>query len=280
VKKLLFVFFCLAIAILIFVIVVFLLGTRPEKGALQVTSSPKASVYLNDKLMGATPLCLCDSKNMLKVGEYIIRVVPAEGNFEPFQRRITINPKVLTVVDRSFSQTALSQASIITLNQIQDKKDAQISTISFPSDANFFVDGVLAGKTPTVVKNQTESDHEIKVTKEGYKDKTVRIRAILGYRLEAIVYLGIDPDVASSSAAKIPTPSVTPSTTKPMVLILDTPTGFLRVRDAASVSGAEIGQVKPGETYELISEETNWFEIKLKTGETGWISSQYAKKQS
>ncbi len=279
-KKLLFIFFCLIIAVLIFFIIIFLLGTRPEKGALQVTSAPRASVYLNDKLMGSTPLCLCDSKNMLKVGEYTIRIVPTEGNFEPFQRKITINPKVLTVVDRSFAQTALAQASIIGLDQIENKKDAQISVISFPTDSQVYIDSVLAGNSPILVKNQTESDHEIKVSKDGYKDKIVRIRTVPGYKLDAVIYLGIDSDIATKSAAKIPTPSVTSSPKSNQVVILDTPTGFLRVRDSASLSGEEIAQVKPGESYELVSEEESWFEIKLENGKTGWISSQYAKKQS
>jgi uncharacterized protein YgiM (DUF1202 family) len=60
---------------------------------------------------------------------------------------------------------------------------------------------------------------------------------------------------------------------------LQTPTGFLRVRDQASLNGAEIGQVKPGETYALLDEQTGWYQIKLTNGKTGWISSQYAQKQ-
>src|SRR3989304_7992222 len=130
-RKILFVIICFLIAVLIFSLVVYLLGQRPEKGALQVTSSPKAQVYINGKLSGETPLCLCVAKDMLGTGEYTVRLVPKEGNFEPFQRKITISPKVLTVVDRTFSQTAFSQASIISLSPIQDKKDAQVSVISF-----------------------------------------------------------------------------------------------------------------------------------------------------
>jgi uncharacterized protein YgiM (DUF1202 family) len=59
---------------------------------------------------------------------------------------------------------------------------------------------------------------------------------------------------------------------------LQTPTGFLRVRDQASLGGAEIGQVKPGETYTLLDEQSGWYKIKFNNKE-GWISSQYAQKQ-
>ncbi|MCL5970413.1 MAG: SH3 domain-containing protein, partial [Patescibacteria group bacterium] len=78
-------------------------------------------------------------------------------------------------------------------------------------------------------------------------------------------------------------PSSSPSSTQPAIqsvkiLILDTPTGFLRVRDSASLSGKEIAQVKPGEKYDFLSEQTGWFEIKLNDGKTGFISSQYSQK--
>jgi len=278
-RKILFVVVCFLIAILIFSLVVYLLGQRPEKGALQVTSSPKAQVYINGKLSGETPLCLCVAKDMLGTGEYTIRLVPKEGNFEPFQRKITINPKVLTVVDRSFSQTALSQASVISLSKIEDNKDAQISVISFPTDSQVYLDSDLVGQSPVLLKNITESDHEIKVVRQGYKDKTVRIRTVLGYKLEAIVYLGIDPQVASSSATLISSPSAT-VTGKETVTILDTPTGFLRVRKDPSVGAAEVGRVIPDEVFDLLDEQTGWYKIKLKSDVEGWVSSQYAKKQS
>lgn len=279
-RKILFVILCFLIALLIFALVVYLLGQRPEKGALQVTSSVKAQVLINGKLFGETPLCLCEAKDMLNTGEYTVRLVPKEGNFEPFQRKITINPKVLTVVDRSFSQTALSQASIISLSQIEDSKDAQISVISFPTDSQVYLDSDLVGQSPVLLKNVTESDHEIKVVRQGYKDKTVRIRTVLGYKLEAVVYLGIDPQVATSSATLISSPSATAVVGKETVIILDTPTGFLRVRENPSVGSTEVGRVNPDEIFDLLDEQTGWYKIELKSKAQGWISSQYAKKQS
>lgn len=279
-RKVLFVIVCFLIAILIFSLVVYLLGQRPEKGALQVTSFPKAQVLINGKLFGETPLCLCVAKDMLGTGEYTVRLVPKEGNFEPFQRKITISPKVLTVVDRTFSQTALSQASIITLSKIEDSKDAQISVISFPADSSVYLDSELVGQSPVLLKNITESDHEVKVVRQGYKDKIVRIRTVLGYKLEAVVYLGIDSQVATSSATLISSPSATPSRGKETVTILNTPTGFLRVRQDPSVNAAEVGRVNPDEVFDLLDEQTGWYKIKLKAGVEGWISAQYAKKQN
>ena len=215
---------------------------------------------------------------MVDVGDYTIKLVPTSGDFEPFQNKITVTQKILTVVDRSFAQTALAQASIITLKEIEDKKQAQISIVTFPSGADAYLDNNLVGHAPILLKNVTESDHEIKVSKSGYKEKSIRVRALLGYRLDSIIYLGVDPNAADESEQEA-TPSAS-LTTGQKLIIQDTPTGFLRVRETPSTSANEVGRVNPGEEYELLDEQNGWYQIKLKDGKTtGWVSGQYAKKQ-
>jgi hypothetical protein len=276
VRKVLFVVGCGALALLIFFILVFVINRRPEKGALQVTSSPASEVYLNDKHIGKTPLCLCQGDNMVDVGEYTIKLVPTSGDFEPFQNKISITQKILTVVDRSFAQTAMAQASIITLKEIEDKKQAQISVVSFPTGADVYLDSNLVGKSPISLKNVTESDHEIKVTKAGYKEKSIRIRALLGYRLDSIVYLGVDPSVVGEEQ---PASASAILNTGQKVIIGETPTGFLRVRERPTTSSSEVGRVEPGEEFDLLDEENGWYRIKLPGEIEGWVSGQYARKQ-
>lgn len=266
------------LSILVFVAGLFLLNKSPGKGALQVTSSPSGKVYLNGKLVGDTPLCKCDQENMIEEGEYVVKIVPKEGNFEQFEQKIRINPSVLTVVDRTFGQGSFSQGSIITLSNIPNKKEVQLSVLSFPDKAQVYLDNNLVGVSPVLVKNVTQSDHEIKLTKDGYKDKIIRIKTVAGYRLEAIVFMGVNPDFSSSTSATItPTPTSSPSASK--VVILDTPTGFLRVRETDSISSVQIGTVNPGEKLDFVSEKEGWFQIKLADGKIGWISSQYSKKE-
>lgn len=277
-RKLLFVLGCILIALLIFFILVFVINKRPEKGALQVTSSPASEVYLNDKHIGKTPLCLCQGDKMVDAGDYTVKLVPISGGFEPFQHKIIITKKILTVVDRNFAQTALAQASIITLKEIEFKNQAQISVVSFPAGADVYLDSNLVGHAPILLKNVTESDHEIKVSKSGYREKSVRIRALFGYRLDSIIYLGVDPNAAKEAEAKEATPSAA-LTTGGKVVIQNTPTGFLRVREKPSTAGVEVGRVNPGEEYDLLDEQNGWYQIKLKDGKTGWVSGQYTKKQ-
>jgi hypothetical protein len=270
-------------------------GRTTGKGALQVTSVPQSNVYLNGKLIGKTPLCKCELPDMLDVGNYTIRLEPTDKDLLPFEEKVPIGKSILTVVDRTFGKGGTSEGSVITLLPVDDKKSVELLLLSFPDKSDIFLDNNPFGQTPTLQKNVTESDHEVKLIKQGYKDKAIRIRTVAGYKLVATVYLGIDENLSSSSAsaspsAKIsgkvtPTPTlkpgskVSPTPTGPSVTILQTPTGFLRVRAEASVSSAEIARVTPGETYPLEDESTGWYQIKLTDGKLGWVSSQYAEKQ-
>jgi uncharacterized protein YgiM (DUF1202 family) len=61
-----------------------------------------------------------------------------------------------------------------------------------------------------------------------------------------------------------------------LVVIADTPTGFLRVR--STPGGEEVGKVKPGDKLPFISENDGWYQVALETGETGWVSKEYSTK--
>jgi uncharacterized protein YgiM (DUF1202 family) len=271
----------LLLAVIIFFGVTLFLDTSSGKGALQVTSIPKASVYLDDKKIGNTPLCKCEPKDLIKTGEYTIKLIADKGDFNPFEEKITINKSTLTVVDREFLEGLQGNGSVITLSPISDKKTSELLVISVPKDANVFLDNNAVGTTPLILKDVTESDHNLSVTKDGYKDRTIGIRTVTGYKVTSLISLGINPIVSSPSAA--PIASIPATATIQKVLILDTPNGFLRVRESNSTESPEITRVSEGETFELIDDKQGWFEIKLNSpageGKTGWISSQYAKKQ-
>ena len=63
-----------------------------------------------------------------------------------------------------------------------------------------------------------------------------------------------------------------------MVLIKDTGTGYLNVRDKAGLSGGIIDRVTPGEKYLFVEEVSGWVKIKLKNGVEGWVSSQFTER--
>lgn len=74
-------------------------------------------------------------------------------------------------------------------------------------------------------------------------------------------------------------PAETPEVVTQEVEILSTPTGFLNVRSGPGTNFEKISEVKPGETYELVSQdlEKGWYEIKLDLFRAGWVTKQYAK---
>jgi hypothetical protein len=264
------------IAVLVFFGIIFFLDKKTGKGALQVTSVPKSQVYLDNILVGTTPFCACDPTQMLAIGDYNVKLVPIEGDFKPFEEKITISRSTLTAVDRAFADNGSGEGSIISLIPLNDKNEAEVLVTSSPDKANVFLDSNPVGITPLVLRQVSLSDHDLRITKNGYKDKSLKIKTTSGYQLKSIFYLGINTDLSESQTASV---GASLTTTLPAsVLILNTPTGFLRVREDSSINSLEIGRVKPGETYELIQEKTDWFEIKLASS-SGWISSQYAVKQ-
>lgn len=277
----------LVISILLILVGIFLLmkvaaeTLAPKgKGALQVTSNIKAQVFINNKPLGETPLCKCDQKDTIKQGEYEIKIVPGDKKFQPFVSRIKINPGVLTAVERTFLPGSGASVSILTLEKTQDN-DPQLFIATIPEGALVSVDGESKGVTPLNLKNLTSSEHEVEIQKQAFSKKTIRVRAVPSYKLILNILLGTEtgPDETQDDAV---TPTITPAPTlsasKISVEILNTPNGFLRVRENPSTQATEINRVKTGESYLFIEENDNWLKIELGDGTKGWVSKTYAKK--
>ena len=274
------------LAVGLFLGIQYYLNIQAQKGALQVTSSPQSKVYLNGSYLGQTPLCKCQATDMITPGDYTISLVPLDTTLQEFQEKVTISEGVLTVVDRKFGQNGQSEGSIISLTPLEDKTISQLEVVSFPQGASVSLDDQNIGTTPLFYHNPTESDHDLKISKDGYAEKEIRIRTPLGYKLTVSAFLSTDTTIPptptpvpspTASVSPIPTPII-PSGAK-NVTILKTPTGYLWVREGPSLSANTVAQVKPGQRYLLMSEVSGWDEITLSDGTTGWISAQYAKKQ-
>lgn len=263
----------LLILTILFLLIVLVINKDAGKGALQVTSVPESQVFLEGAYVGKTPLCLCELKDLLKVGDYNIKLIPITQGYENFEQKITIYKGVLTVVDRTYDkEMSAATGSMITLSPIDNENISELMVVSFPGNARIILDSNPVGETP-YLGTITASDHEIKLLKDGYKEKVIKVKGVAGKRLEVAMSLGIKLDekegVERASASAV---------TKPQVTVLDTPTGELNVRAENSISSALIGKLNPGDKVDLIGEEEEWFQIKLKDGKTGWISSKYASK--
>lgn len=275
-RKLIFLLTPLLILTILFLLVVLFINRDEGRGALQATSVPKAQVFIEGKYVGNTPLCLCDVDKLLRSGDYTIKLTPVQKGFKTYEQKVTIHAGVLSVVDRTFDkEIPAASGSTITLAESSEKEKSEILIISFPARAQVILDSNPEGITPLYLEDITASDHEIKIIKDGYKDKIIKVKTIGGKRLEATVSLGIMPDINLSPSKKSTVSAVTSS----KIIILDTPTGFLRVRKADSTNSPQIGTVNPGDKLDLISEKEEWYEVELTDGKTGWISSAYARKE-
>jgi len=66
-------------------------------------------------------------------------------------------------------------------------------------------------------------------------------------------------------------------TQNPKLKILNTPTGWLNVRDDASLDGKAIGKVYPGQEYEYTDKQSGWYKIILSDGTSGWVYEKYVQ---
>lgn len=283
--------------ILLTVVSLFLSSCSLKKdgpSALQISSNPKTTVYLDDKESGKTPFY--DEK--LKPGEYTLKLVPENSQYVTWEAKIKLNPDVLTVVNRDLGfSTEMSAGEILNLEKNPQGDSSDVSIVTTPNLANVKFDKQDQGQSPTLIKNTTPSDHEISVSMPGYIDRSIKVKTVSGYKLNASIQLAsitgsipspsnepassATPSAKATSTPKATSPAQTetPVVTDPnKVLILDTPTGWLRVRAEPSLNASESGKVNPGEKYPYISEQTGWVKIEYATDKEGWVSSQYIKK--
>lgn len=256
---------------------------RPGRGALRVSSNIKAKVFLDEKNIGLTTLCLCDQNQTIPEGEHTIKIIPEDSSFQPFTVKAKILPSVLTAIERTFLPGSFASSYVLNLEKTGEK-DASIFVASIPDGALVTLDGNQVGATSYFGKNISASEHEIEIQKQGFGKKTIRIRTVAGYKLIINAVLGIDSGGNDTTSSPTPT-TITTITPSPVaksaqVKIGQTPNNFLNVRTEGSVDSPIVAKVHDGETYSLVDEKTGWLEIRLTDGTTGWVSSTFAEKIS
>ncbi len=280
------------------------LGKSSKQGDLRVESNPVASVFLDNKHIGRTPIG--ETSYKLDPGEYTLKIVPDSGStqFASWTGKITIGPNLLTYVKADMSESELSTAvDVLWLEKMSGKK-SEVSVTTMPDSATVMIDDETKGMTPIIIPDITPGNHVITITSQGFLTRTMKVQLTPGYRLIAALKLALTsaksvtltPE-ASSSASTVktatpsgtikPTPKTTPLTSlqdpvKPYALIKDTPTGYLNVRMGPVKTATKTAEVKPGEKYSYDKTETDtastvWYEIKKDGVVLGWISGQYVE---
>lgn len=221
----------------------------------------QATVFLDDKEVGKTPY---DNKD-LGVKEYTVKI---EKDAVLWQGKVSLTPKTVTVINRDLAKSETSSSGeILTLD-----RGRGITIISNPSTSDVEIDGKGVGKTPISV-NLESGEHTILVSHANYLKRSIRANLPQDFNLTISVDLALsEADLTSISAPII--------TQTPEVVVKQTPTGFLRVRDKPSLLGKEIAQVKVGDSLILLEEQTAWDRVRLPNGTEGFVSSVYVEKKS
>ncbi|OGK09188.1 hypothetical protein A2767_06575 [Candidatus Roizmanbacteria bacterium RIFCSPHIGHO2_01_FULL_35_10] len=271
----------------VFVFVKFyLLDKQNAFGRIKVVSSPVASVFVDNVAVGKTPF---EQKN--KVGEYMVKLIP-EGtatDTASWQGKVKVYKNALTYINRELGSSDLTSAGeIFTTTKMEESpktpNTGEIYVETEPQGAIVYLDNDEKGVSSLILSEVAKGDHELSVFMPRFLRRTQKINVDIGYRVNAVFKLAIDQSSASltpTGTKKDDKTEATESakTAKSTITISDTPTGFLRVREEPSISASEEAQVKPGESFDLIEEQSGWYKIEYEKGKEGWVYSQYAEKK-
>lgn len=289
-------------------ITVFLSGCGQKKpnAALQITTTPIATIFINGKLVGKTPYV---DKEMTP-GEVSIKLIPESETMDlsTWEGKLKLVGGVMSVVNREFAETEeASTGDILTLEPTKDK-NASVMVVTSPDSVMVKLDDENRGFSPLFLDKVSEGDHKITLSLNGYKERIAKARTVNGYKLilnsklaqdlsESNIAtptptsltpvptskLKVSPTPKVTSAAKVTmAPSVTPKVTgvvkQTSVVIKGTPEGWLRVRSTPSTTATILTKVNEGDKLTVLEEKSGWYKIAYEVGKEGWISSQYTQK--
>lgn len=292
-KKLGFLLVLVVLFIIFLVLREVVFNKEGSTGRIKIVSSPSAGVFIDSAAVGKTPF-----EQKLQEGEYTIKLIPEGISKETvsWQGKVRVNKESLTYINRELGSSEVSSAGeIFTVAKMEKKPKSgnygEVSVETDPAGAIVYLDNDEKGVSPLVMEEVLKGDHEISVFLPGFFRRTHKINVDGGYRTNAGFKLAVDQtkkdindlrkekeaerlkkEAEASKSAEVTESSGT------TILIQNTPTGFLRVREEPNTNAAEIARVKPGEKYGMVEETDGWFKIKIDDKE-GWVSSDYAVKE-
>jgi hypothetical protein len=255
----------------------FLIGYfKPRPGGILVNSSPVASVYINGILVGSTPY-----QGYYQAGEIDLKLVPntSDTSLIPYEIKIPLIPEIQTVVGREFGKSEDSSSGDVIYFEKTGGEEADLVVTSTPENSEVSVDGVPQGFAPYKTSTIAPAEHQITIKAPGYVNRNITVKTLIGYSLTLFAQL--------AEGNLQPSPSPSPAPPQIMVQIENTQTGYLKVRSQPGTAGEVIAQVKPGNMYPYLNDDTatGWLEIQyepvapgLPEGIVGWVSNQFAKK--
>ncbi len=263
-----------------------------KKAGIQITANPQASVFMDNKSLGQTPVY----QNGQKPGTYNIKITATDTTLVPWEGKVTLNPGVLTVVDRQLaSDPTKAHGYTLSFETLTNKTATEVNLVSFPDMVSVTVDGAPVGLTPFKSDSISAGAHSFTLTSPGYQDLVIKASVLAGQRLVISAQLGAQDIIPTPTPTPLATPSasLTPSVVeitplpkqatnsavpKPYVEILATPdNNHLKVRAGASKTAEILAIVNTGDKFPYFQTSDTWYQIEYLTGKKGYVSSTYAK---
>ena len=236
------------------------LGIKQTSGISVLSQPSEATVYLDGKEVGKTPF---EDKN-LDVKDYTVRLEKGEAGW---QGKVKLTPGTMSIVNRDLAkEKSQSAGEILTLD-----RGTGITVISNPSDADVEIDGKSLGQTPITI-NINSGEHVVLVSHANFLKRSIRTNLPNNFNLVVFTDLAL----SEADLTTISTPVITETLE---VVVKQTPTNFLRVRDKPNLLGKEIARIKPGDKLILL-EEGEWDRVRLPNDTEGYVSSVYVEKQT
>lgn len=166
-------------------------STQDLPAALHVESLGKPlTVVLDNSILGKTPF----HSESLKEGVSSFVLSSDENSL---RTKINLVSSVLTVVNWDLGPSDIfSEGEIIWMEKVSDKPSLVV--FGNPEGAEVRLDDEFLGTTPVSSDKLTIGDHAVKVSKLGYKARTVKIKIQDGYKLSIKFQLFLIPGTGDS----------------------------------------------------------------------------------
>lgn len=251
----------------------FSLDDKDLSSKINVVSEPsQAKVFIDDAEVGKTPY----SSTALTDGEYDLRI--EKDGYEPQIARIKIQ--------KSFKLNVLVQLFPIPVPE----KVVGVGTSTTVLDLSSSLDELFldpASWAKGVVYWNVTRQNSLKLSY--FVDYAGAIYDTSGKVMEGsdkialkagdtIGYLGRKSDNGITTDAQTALARFGESAGASKVKVLNTGTGWLRVRSEPSLDGTEIGRLNVGEEVPLLEEKGSWVKVSLPDGKEGWVAASYVSK--
>ncbi|GMR19017.1 MAG: hypothetical protein BMS9Abin34_141 [Patescibacteria group bacterium] len=240
---------------------------------LLVITKPIAEVFFDGESLGDAPL-----SKPVEPGEYDLELKKTGYFSRRFKVSIREGFRLNVSANLALNPFPADSSKLASPNQKLTVWDLSASQPILSADPTLWVRGVSFWAS----RADQEVQYDFFLTAEGklYDAEGSEVSLDSLSRTDekhTLGYLGSDKGLSSAARKTLGLVADKLYPAPPQVKILETGLGFLRVRSGAGTSFSEIGKAKPGEKYQYLGKQGDWFKIDFK-GKEGWVSAEYARK--